>query len=74
MANRKTQKERIFSYIQRRPRSGATRRELSYDLRILHQSVGPRVVELLEEGMIEPSGKFRDGCAVLVARGSNAAQ
>jgi predicted transcriptional regulator len=69
MSRRKSQRDRIYSYIKRRPRSGATRRELSSRLQILHQSVGPRVVELLNAGMVEETGEQRDGCFVLRIRG-----
>jgi hypothetical protein len=64
---RRSQRERIFQYIARRPRSGATRRELVQNLGILHQSVGPRVVELLDEARVAPTGVYRDNCEVLVA-------
>lgn len=66
MKRRKSQRERILAYIGRRPVNGATRRELVANLGILHQSVGPRVVELIEADEILPSGLYRDGCEVLV--------
>jgi predicted transcriptional regulator len=68
---KQTQAERIVSYIRRRPRSGATRRELVQALSIMHQSVGPRVVELLNAGLVKETGAYRDGCRVLAStRGS----
>jgi predicted transcriptional regulator len=68
MSNRgRSQRDRIYSYIRRRPRSGATRKELSRNLEILHQSVGPRVVELVEAGAVAPTGEYREDCEVLVA-------
>jgi predicted transcriptional regulator len=66
MKKQRSQRERILSYIQRRPTSGATRRELAQSLDILHQSVGPRVVDLVSLGKIRGTGKLRDGCEVLV--------
>jgi predicted transcriptional regulator len=63
----RSQRDRIYSYIRRRPRSGATRKELCRNLEILHQSVGPRVVELLEAGKVAPTGEYREDCEVLVA-------
>lgn len=65
---RLTQRERIYQYLKRRGVKGATRRELAARLRILHQSVGPRVVELLATGRARETGEERKGCAVVVAR------
>jgi hypothetical protein len=64
---RRSQRERIYQYIARRPRSGATRRELVQNLGILHQSVGPRVVELVDSFRVAGTGVYRDDCEVLVA-------
>lgn len=68
-AARLPQRERIYAYIKRRPKSGATRKELCKRLKILHQSVGPRVVELLADGRITETTDVRDGSVVLRARG-----
>jgi predicted transcriptional regulator len=69
MGKRKTQAERILAYVRRRPKSGATRKELCANLGILHQSVGPRVVELLEAGLVVETKQVRDDSLVLRARG-----
>lgn len=69
MTRRKTQRDRILSYIKRRPASGATRRELTRKLHILHQSVGPRVVELIDARLVKESKEYRDGCRVLIPTG-----
>jgi len=62
----KSQKERILAFIRRRPKSGATRRELVDHLDILHQSVGPRVKELVAAGYVAGAGQQRDGCEILL--------
>lgn len=59
------QRDRIYGYIRRRPKNGATRRELEHRLGLLHQSVGPRVVELVAGGWVRHTGEFRDGCEIL---------
>jgi len=64
-----TQRDRIYAYIKRRPTTGATRKELSQRLRILHQSVGPRVVELIEAGLVKETTQYRKDSAVLVPKG-----
>ena len=63
----KPQIDRVYAYIKRRPVSGATRKELSKRLRILHQSVGPRVVELLDSALVYETDAVRDGSRVLIA-------
>lgn len=72
MSNAKSQRDRIYSYIARRPVSGATRKEVERKLRMLHQSVGPRVRELLDSGLVREVRKWRDDSRVLLAtkRGS----
>jgi hypothetical protein len=65
---RKSQRDRVWSYIARRPVSGATRKEIEYTLGMLHQSVGPRVRELLDADLVRETSDVRDGSRVLVAR------
>lgn len=67
---RRSQRDRIYSYIKRRPASGATRKEVESKLRMLHQSVGPRVRELIDSGLVRETKSRRDGSRVLLARGS----
>lgn len=65
---RRSQREMIYSFIKRRPASGATRKELTTRLGILHQSVGPRVLELISAGLVKQTRNLRNGCHVLVPR------
>lgn len=67
MASR-SQRDRIYAYIKRRPTSGVTRKELSSRLRILHQSVGPRVLELLAAGLVRETAEYRKDSVVLVPK------
>jgi len=61
----KTHTQQILAYIKRYPSRGVTRRELTQKLGLLHQSVGPRVAELVNAGVVVDSGERRDGCRVL---------
>lgn len=62
-----SQREQIFALIHRRPVNGATRKEIESTLGLLHQSVGPRVIELLEEGAVRETNARRDDSRVLVS-------
>lgn len=72
MSKSKSQRDKIYAYIARRPANGATRKEVERKLRMLHQSVGPRVRELIQAGMVREAQSWRDDSRVLLAtkRGS----
>lgn len=72
MSTTKSQRDRIYAYIKRRPTNGATRKEVESKLGMLHQSVGPRVRELIDARLIREVRQWRDDSRVLLAikRGS----
>ena len=64
----RSQKEQIYNFIRRRPKSGATRKEIESRLGLLHQTVGPRVRELVLEGAVVEAYQTRDNSRVLIAQ------
>lgn len=69
--NAPTQRERVRMFIEQRGREGATLDEIELGLAIAHQSVSPRMRELLEARQVirlEETRRTRRGCyaAVLV--------
>jgi predicted transcriptional regulator len=68
MSNRKSQRDQVYAFIARRPSNGATRKEIEQRLGMLHQSVGPRVAELIDARLVVETGERRDRSAVLLAK------
>lgn len=50
---------RIYRYIARRTRKGATSDEVEQALGIVHQSASARINEMRNAGLIEESGRYR---------------
>lgn len=51
--------KRIYRYIARRTRKGATSDEVEQGLNMIHQSASARINELRDAGFIEESGRYR---------------
>lgn len=65
----RTTAERVLSYVNRRPKSGATRAEIARGTGLPENTVNPRVRELVLTGEVVEQGT-RDGRAVVYAPSS----
>jgi hypothetical protein len=52
-------RQRVFEFILKRGKRGATREEIERSTKIKHQTINPRIAELRKAGLIRESGKSR---------------